>query len=76
MPEKYVPAGILLLKPFEYKDQAKSAVTETVGNISWRDGTKYKVNDKLMSDYYFFGDITSGIFPTADMDMFDDLHDK
>ena len=70
MPMKYVPAGILLMKPFEYMHQSDSLATVPApGTTSWRDGQKIKVNGRKMTGYYFFGDITSGMFPHSDMTM-------
>jgi hypothetical protein len=56
MPETYVPSGILLMKPFEYKTQARSLKTSTT-TATWRDGNKYTINDKPMGNYYFFADV-------------------
>ena len=74
MPKKYVPAGILLIKPFEYKIQARSLKTATTTTTTWCDGKHYAVDGQNMDTYLFFADITSGIFPNVDMKLFDTLH--
>jgi len=74
MSTNYVPAGILLIKPFEYKQQARSLVTEARDAKVRRDGADYAVNGKNMRHYFFFGDVTSGVFPNQNIHMFDELH--
>ena len=73
MPREYVPAGILLIKPFEYKKQASSLVTNPQGP-TWRDGKSFDIGGTQMGEYYFFGDVASGMFPVSNMKMFNELH--
>ena len=55
------------------REQSPSLKTSIVGPTH-RDGSSYSMDGNKMSNYYYFADITSGIFPNEDMTSFDSLN--